>query len=65
MESTATSINKNDFEVTVGLKVKELATGRIAKVVVVDKKADEVWMISGSMTGVFRLSVFCEYFKKV
>lgn len=65
MESKETSINKNNFEVTVGLKVKEIATGRIAQITGVYPNDDEVWMVSGSMTGVFRLSSFCEFFKKV
>ena len=65
MESTVSNIKKNDFEVTVGIKVKEIATGRIAKITGVYPNDDEVWMVSGSMTGVFRLSSFCDFFKKV
>jgi hypothetical protein len=57
--------NNNKFEVTVGLKVKELSSGRTAKITGVYPNDDEVWMVSGSDIGVVRLSQFCDLFKKV
>ncbi len=52
-------------EIVKGMKVKEKSSGRIAKITVVDNEADQVWMVSGSEMGVFKKSVFWEFFEEV
>lgn len=49
----------------VGMKVKELATGRIAKITGVYDDDNEVWMVSGHDVGVFMLSEFWKLFEEV
>ena len=50
---------------TIGMKVKEIATGRIAKITGVYENADEVWMVSGNDIGWFKLSSFYDLFVEV
>ena len=70
MIKTYTNINPNkpmgvEGQPKVGMKVRELATGRIAKITGVYESDDEVWMTSGNDIGVFMLSHFWELFEEV
>lgn len=49
----------------VGMKVKEIASGRIAIVTGVYEKDNQVWMVSGSDVGFHNLDTFWNFFIKV
>jgi hypothetical protein len=58
------SMDKNNLP-TVGMKVRELASGRKAKVTGVYESDNQVWMVSGNDVGVFNLDSFWDLFEKV
>lgn len=65
MIKTYTNIDLNKKHPTKGMKVKELGTGRIAKITGVYESDDEVWMVSGNDIGVFSLSHLWDLFEEV
>lgn len=70
MIKTYTNINPNEpmdveGQPKVGMKVRELAGGRIATITGVYEAEDEVWMVSGNDIGVFLISHFWELFEEV
>jgi hypothetical protein len=58
-------MDENQKKIIKGMKVRELSSGRIAEIVAVNDKEDEVGMICGSEIGVFIKSIFWDYFEEV
>ncbi len=58
-------MQSEEYKPIVGMKIKELVSGRIAKITGVYDEDNEVWMVSGNDIGVVSLSDFWKFFEEV